>query len=215
MEWQDFTGDFYLFSCFTDEETDTERLNSLPKVTKQPNHWVQSYSSWLSSAPAIFPGRSHSPAGLHSALCPPGFAWAKLHRRHCRFVSPSLAQDEIRWSLFFLFHSAKSNHTHFLCTKPAHQLSAPIKECEMWLIQSLQSGGHGEQWAGHAGRRSPQWSWPCCLPWPLPLPPDGHCAFFTSALSPLWVPGVPELYLALPPSLSTGSSVLNLCPLIN
>lgn len=80
-------------------------------------------------------------------------------------MSPSLAQDEIRWSLFFLFHSAKSNHTHFLCTKPARQLSAPIKECEMWLIQSLQSGDHGERWAGRAGCRSPQWSWPHCFPW--------------------------------------------------
>lgn len=86
-------------------------------------------------------------------------------------MSPSLAQDEIRWSPFFLFHSAKSNCTHFLCTKPARQLSAPIKECEMWLIQSLWRGDWGERWAGHAGYRSPQQSWPCCFPWhPSPTP---------------------------------------------
>lgn len=64
----------------------------------------------------------------------PPLCWARLHEGHCCFVLPSLAQNGIRWSPFFLLRSAKSIRTHFLCTKPARQLSAPIKECEMWLI---------------------------------------------------------------------------------
>lgn len=51
------------------------------------------------------------------------------------------------------WHTMKSGGPHSSCStlpnlsehiscahKPAHQLSAPIKECEMWLIQSLQRG---------------------------------------------------------------------------
>lgn len=85
-------------------------------------------------------------------------------------MSPSLARDEIRWSPFFLFHSAKFIWTHFLYTKPARQLSAPIKACEMWLIQSLQQGDQNERWAGHAACKSPQCPWPCCFPGTLSTP---------------------------------------------
>lgn len=61
------------------------------------------------------------------------------------------------------WHTMKSGGPHSSCStlpnlsehiscahKPAHQLSAPIKECEMWLIQSLQRGDQGKWCAGRA-----------------------------------------------------------------
>lgn len=60
--------------------------------------------------------------------------------RHCPFVLPSLAQEDIRWSPFFLLYFAKSIWTHFLCTEPAHQLSAPIKDLEHAFNSAVAAG---------------------------------------------------------------------------
>lgn len=61
---------------------------------------------------------------------------------------------------------------HISCAhEPARQLSAPIKECEMWLIQSLQWGNQGKRCAGCAASGPLGGLGPCCFPWhPSPSP---------------------------------------------
>lgn len=102
---------------------------------------------------------------LHALL-----AWARPSGGHCCFVLLSLAQEGIRWSPFFLFHFSKCTQTHFLCTGPAHRLSAPIAGWDVVSLVPL---------AGRLRRRGrlaalaegllATWH-ACCVPWPLSSP---------------------------------------------